>query len=423
MRDLFIEIWSSVRRNKLRTALTGFAVAWGIFMLIVLLGAGNGLINGMTSNNANYLVNSISLFAGRTSMPYDGLEAGRRIKFGNADVDFTKSQRFEDVIDEVSPSFSTYSQTLTYGTQYKTSRLYGVYPSYQQIENVEILSGRFINENDIIQRRKVIVMGKNTADELLEEKGEASSLIGKYLKFGELMFQVVGIYRSDESYMGSDLYGPFSTVQVLMGRGDEVDNILFTFHGLKSLEDNEKFEKQFRGEFNKTHRANPDDTGTMWIWNRYTTNIQMNKAMSIIRIALWIIGVLTLLSGIVGVSNIMLITVKERTHEFGIRKAIGAGPFSVLKLIITESVAITGFFGYIGMALGLAACEVLNVVLGQTKVDTGLGMNMQVFSDPSVSVGVAVGAMILLIVAGTIAGIAPAAKAAKIRPIEALREE
>ena len=235
-------------------------------------------------------------------------------------------------------------------------------------------------------------------------------------------FQVVGIIRPDERGGGSRMYIPMSTLRTLYRRGDTVDELYFSFHGLKTKEANEAFEQAYRKKLNLAHRAAPNDNNAIGIWNRFTMNMEMEGAMGIIRTALWIIGILTLLSGIVGVSNIMLISVKERTHELGIRKAIGATPGSLLRLILTESVLVTGFFGYVGMFLGVVATEYLDKISQNMVMDVGL-FQMTVFKDPTVGLGVCLGATLLLVIAGTLAGLAPARRAAHVRPIEALRAE
>ena len=208
----------------------------------------------------------------------------------------------------------------------------------------------------------------------------------------------------------------------MYNRGDDVGNIEFTFHGLQTEQNNENFEKQYKARLNKNHRAAPDDEEAVWVWNRFTQNMQMEQGMSILRTALWVIGLFTLLSGIVGVSNIMLITVKERTREFGIRKAIGAKPASILRLIIIESVIITTLFGYIGMLLGVAANQYMDATIGHEQVNTGL-FTATMFVNPTVGIGVCLEATLVMILAGTLAGLVPARKAARIRPIEALRSE
>ena len=222
--------------------------------------------------------------------------------------------------------------------------------------------------------------------------------------------------------MGTDAFIPFTTYRTIYNVGDKTGNIVFSFKGLETEQQNEAFEQRYRANLNGNHDAAPDDEEAVWIWNRFTQAMQMNTGMGMLRTALWIVGIFTLLSGIVGVSNIMLITVKERTHEFGIRKAIGATPWSILRLIIIESIIITTFFGYIGMVLGIAANEYMNATIGNMKVDSGL-FTTTMFVNPTVGLDVCINATLLMVVAGTIAGLIPARKAAHVRPIEALRAE
>ena len=285
-----------------------------------------------------------------------------------------------------------------------------------QIEKYELLHGRFINYLDMKEQRKVIVISKRIAKELDKSY---ERLLGKYVKVNNFAFKVVGIYKEDESEQTMEAFCPFTTFKTMFGQGDKVGNIIFTFHGINTLEESEAFEKRYRQKINRNHDAAPDDESALWIWNRTSDSIQMDTGISIIRTALWIIGLLTLLSGIVGISNIMLITVKERTHEFGIRKAIGAKPLSILKLIITESIIITSFFGYVGMMAGILANEWMDATIGHETMDTGL-FQATMFLNPTVGLDVCIEATIIMIVAGTIAGIIPAWKAARIRPIKAL---
>lgn len=419
MRDVFSEIWSTVKRNKLRTALTGFAVAWGIFMLIFLLGAGNGLINAQKQQSDRFLDNSMMVGSGRTSKAYNGLKEGRRITLNDKDKGVT-GHSFQAYIDDTGAELEQSGVTLTKGQNYVSGRLTGVYPNEIKINKKEIICGRFINDIDIGQSRKTLVISEDDAKELAG--GDFSRIVGEHITVDGISFRLVGIYKADKSGMTTGCFIPFTTFRTIYNKGDQVGNIVFSFHGLDTEKDNEDFEQQYRARINRNHRAAPDDEGSVWIWNRFTHNMQMNKGIGIIQTALWIIGLFTLLSGIVGVSNIMLITVKERTREFGIRKAIGAKPLSVLRLIITESVIITTFFGYIGMVLGIAANEYMNATIGQTKVNSG-AFEATMFYNPTVGIDVCIAVTAVMVVAGTLAGLIPARKAARIRPIEALRAE
>jgi putative ABC transport system permease protein len=417
--ELLNEIWQTARRNKLRTALTGFAVAWGIFMLIVLLGAGNGLINAQLQQSERFLSSSMVVFGGSTSKPYHGLKEGRNIRLSTNDI-ITTETRFTDNIDEVGAQYRTMA-TISLGQQYISTQIAGVYPNHTRIDKTEMLCGRFINEIDLREKRKVIVLGNSQAKELLGNDAY-TSLIGKYVKVGSLAFKVVGVYKENQNGQ-ANAFASYSTIKSIYGANtDDVGRIEFTFHGLPTEKANDDFEKTYRQKINMAHEAHPEDEGSIWIWNRFKQNLQMDNGLGIIRTALWIVGLLTLLSGIVGISNIMLITVKERTREFGIRKAIGAKPWSLLRLIIVESVIITTIFGYVGMFLGVLANEYMDATLGHNPVDTGL-FKANMFINPTVGLDVCFEATMVMIIAGTIAGLIPALKAARIRPIEALRAE
>ncbi len=419
MRELIKEIWSTSKRNKLRTSLTGFAVAWGIFMLIFLLGAGNGLINAQLQQSTRFLANSMRVFPGETSKAYKGLKEGRSITLNDRDI-LISNQTYGQYVDDVGGRLEQYNVNINYGDNYVASQsLVGVAPTHPKIDKTELIAGRFINEIDMKEQRKNVVLSRSQAKELCKDY---RSLVGKNVKISNLNFQVVGIYKDDESRNNTEAFIAYSTIKTIYAKGDDAGSLEFTIKNLKTQEDNEQFEKNYRASINNNHQAAPDDERTIWLWNRYMDNIQMNQGIAIMQTALWIVGLFTLLSGIVGVSNIMLITVKERTREFGVRKAIGAKPWSILKLIITESIIITSFFGYIGMVCGVAANEIMDATIGHTTVDTGL-FKAAMFVNPTVGIGTCIGATITIVIAGTIAGVIPAIKAARIRPIEALRAE
>ena len=417
--SLLSEVWSTSKRNKLRTSLTGFAVAWGIFMLIFLLGAGNGLINAQLQQSTRFLANSMRVFPGETSKAYKGLKEGRSITLNDKDI-LISNKTYGQYVDDVGGRLEQYNVNINYGDNYVASQsLVGVAPTHPKIDKTELIAGRFINEIDMKEQRKNVVLSRSQAKELCKDY---RSLVGKNVKISNLNFQVVGIYKDDESRNNTDAFIAYSTIKTIYAKGDDAGSLEFTIKNLKTKEDNEQFEKNYRASINNNHQAAPDDDRTIWLWNRYMDNIQMNQGIAIMQTALWIVGLFTLLSGIVGVSNIMLITVKERTREFGVRKAIGAKPWSILKLIITESIIITSFFGYIGMVCGVAANEIMDATIGHTTVDTGL-FKAAMFVNPTVGLGTCIGATIAIVIAGTIAGLIPAIKAARIRPIEALRAE
>ena len=412
MKDLFLEIWENVRRNKLRTALTGFAVAWGIFMIILLLGAGNGVMNAMTEANSGIDINTMTVYGGVTTSAFGGLREGRQIELDIKDLDVLRSEAFADVIDEICPEISI-SSTLVYRGEDVSCDILACTEILQQMNCLELLEGRFINENDLRQRRKVVVIEQQSAELLCGSAAKARSILGKQLKLGDVSFKVIGIIKSDASSGWRMAYVPFDTAVSVFSRGTKLDRIEFRFHGLATEEENEAFESRLRSAINLRHSAAPDDASATWIENRFVQSMQMDKGMGLIRKGLWIIGILTLVSGIVGVGNIMLITARERRLEFGIRKAIGARPWDILN---------TAIFGYVGMFLGFVACDIMDRTVG-SRTTVVLGEEITMMSDPGVGLDVALQATLLLVVAGALAGLIPAWKAAKVKPVEALKAE
>ncbi len=414
MRDLFGEIYNSIRNNKLRTALTGFAVSWGIFLLICLLGTGNGITNSLLSNSSQFVQNSIQVYGGRTSMPANGYRDGRWIQLDDGDVRLTKD--YSDKVEKVATVTNGTMGTIVMGDKTVSAYMMGVTAEYSEIQKVSLKEGRFINPLDEKDAAKVAVLSTTHLKDLGDD------VIGRWITIAGVVFRVVGVYHGDENDFQSNLYIPYSTYKGIFDPSDKISSIIMTFRGVNNIKESDEFEGGYSRSLKTRHQADPDDPSAIWIWNRFSQNVQMTQAQNILRIALWIIGILTLISGIVGVSNIMLITVKERTHEFGIRKAIGARPGSILSLIIAESVTITALFGYIGMFLGMIACEVLDKTAGANAVDIGF-TQIRMLENPTVGLDTALAATLLLVVAGTIAGLAPARKAAKVKPIEALRAE
>ena len=419
MFDIWQEIYSTIKRNKMRTLLTGFAVAWGIFMLIVLLGAGNGLIHAFEKSASERAMNSIKIFPGWTTKAYDGLKEGRNIQLDNKDLNSTATN-FTDNVISAGATVRQNNVNVSFGSEYVNLTLFGVFPDYTAVETVKSAGGRFVNDIDIRERRKTIVLHKKSA-EILFGKTKTEP-IGQFVNAGGVAFQVVGLYEDQGDKDSNEAYMPFSTLQTIYNKGDKLNNIIFTTKNMDTEVANKAFEKRYRRQLASNHRFDPSDDSAIWIWNRFTQYLQQQTATSILRTAIWVIGLFTLLSGIVGVSNIMLITVKERTREFGIRKALGAKPSSILWLIIIESVAITTMFGYIGMVAGIGATEWMNASFGTQTMDNGMG-SATVFLNPTVDISIAIQATLTLIVAGTLAGFFPARKAVSIRPIEALRAD
>lgn len=419
--DNFREIWSTVRKNKLRTFLTGFSVAWGIFMLIILLGAGNGLRNGVLYNFDNYATNSNETWTRYTTKPWCGMRENRNITFKEEDLADLKRDFPE--VSYVSASIS-HSDTITYDKEFFTGTTNGVSPDYAKIRyvNVETKNGRFINEQDIRERRKVIVLSPRMAEVLFRHQ----SLLGQYVRCGESMFQVVGVYNDDDKSNNAPAYIPFSVSQLLYNKGYGFDYMTFTTEGVVTEEQNKAFEQRFRAWMARRHQYDPTDSNAIGFWSMSAEFAMYNNLMNAITFFIWIVGIGTLMAGIVGVSNIMLITVKERTREFGIRKALGAKPASILSLVITESILVTAVFGYVGLVAGIGLTEGVNYLMeasGMAASSDGMGGTASVFRNPTVSLGIALSATCLIVVAGVVAGYFPARRAVRVTAIEAMRAE
>lgn len=415
MFDTVLEIIGTLRRNKMRTALTGFAVSWGIFILIVLLGAGNGLMNGFKKSSENTSFNMVRVQPGWTSIEYEGLKEGRAIRFYERDLAFLKDH-YPDNIEEIGGEIYGGRGIISRGQYYTNTYLQGVSPLAMRMHGVRLQEGRFLNVTDVNDHRKVAIISSAMV-EILYPNGE--NPIGTFLQFDKIMWQVVGVYKSERSTNNEPLYVPFDTYlsiypRILEDRGLQM---VMSIKNLETQEDNDIFEANIRRDLGKIHRFDKDDYDAMWIRNRMKQYLQMSQGSDILNNAIWVIGILTLLGGVVGVSNIMLITVKERTKEFGIRKALGAKPRQILSLIIFESITITTLFGYIGMFCGIALTEVASAVLEKQNE----GMDHVAFADPTVEIATALAATITLIVAGTLAGFIPAQKATKVKPVEAMR--
>lgn len=419
--DYLQEIFATLRKNKLRTTLTGLSVSWGIFILIVLLGASNGLKNGVTANFEHRAVNRINMWTGITSMPYQGLKSGRNLKFSEQEISVV-----EDKIKEsrLVTARSNRTQNISYGTEYGSYQVNGVMPSYAEMEKLvfEPGNGRFFNHLDYTQRSKVIVIDKQMAEVLFKEK----SPLGEYVKVGQLMFKVIGVNSKKEQWGGPVAYIPFSTMQVVFNTDKKFYQLSFTVEGLETTAENERFNKSLRNLMGRQLKFDPEDSQALWVNNSQSDYIETMKIFSGVNLFVTIVGILTLIAGIVGVSNIMLVSVKERTREIGIRKAIGAPPASILTSIILESIIITAIFGYIGMFLGIGVTEIMNFITEQAAnvaQSADGGPQMSVFKNPTVNIGYAIFATVLLVISGVIAGYLPARKAVKIKPIEAMRQE
>lgn len=416
--DKWQEIFATIRKNKMRTFLTGFSVAWGIFMLMILLGSGNGLSNGVSQNFMRDAVNAMWLWSGRTTIPYQGMNEGRQIRFTNADYSILKDL---EGIEHTSGRYFINGNLFSYGKEYGEYTAVTCHPDLKDVESLGIMDGRFINEVDIRQARKSVVLGKDIYDALFKGK----EAIGEYIRVNNIPFKVVGICTEGGGTRHRNAYVPVTTGQKVFNGSNRLHNFALTINA-ETLEESQAIEKRVRETLARKHKFDPADESALGSYNKLEDVIQTMKIFQAIDIFIWIIGVGTLIAGVVGVSNIMLIVVKERTKEIGIRKAIGASPASVIGLVLLESVIITTVAGYIGLVLGTGLMEGINFVVEQqyqVSAATNGGQGETLFRNPTVDLNVAMMATMLLVVAGAIAGYIPAKRAARIKPIEALRDE
>lgn len=410
MFDLANEIMATLRHNKLRTALTGFAVSWGIFLLIVLLSVSRGLVNGMESMFNERDTETVSIRGGFAEKAYKGLKENRRVRLKDADMEVLASQN-ADISFEITARVTNDSAKVTSSKDYLTGGYAGVFPAEERNSAVDMQRGRFINHNDIKQQRRVAVINEESARTLFGKEEP----IGQLVKICDLSFTVVGTYKQE---WRRDVFIPYTTARAMSGESDRVNNITVKMKNVTSIEESDKAEERFRSTLGRQHSFADDDKGALWIWNRFSDYMRTSTAMGALGTAVWIIGLLTMLSGIVGVSNIMFVSVRERTHEIGVRRAIGAKPRSILRQIILESVAITTLFGYIGIVLGMLVSQGIAMLME----GDGEG-GRQILKDPTVDISIAIQVTLVLIVAGALAGLFPAMKSLKIKPVEALRDE
>ena len=413
-RDFWSEIFMALRRNKLRTILTGFAISWGIFMLIILLSAGNGLKNGVNQNFADRINNTYTIWASSTEIPYKGHKAGRFIMLNNKDIQLLESLY---QVEEVSPVLSK-GGTLIFGERSRSVNMEGVKPIYKSIEGIKIIEGRFINENDMKNKLKVVVIDKSSNDELLRTTGEPS-MIGKTVYINGLSFTVVGVSKGMAFGEMGQSFVPYTTLMALYNV-NEFYQLTFTTKGLNTKEDNEVFKVEIKKKLAALHEFSPEDRRGVWIDSQMINSLETMRIFNTINIFIWVIGIAMLISGVVGVSNIMRITVKERTNEIGIRKALGAKPRSILLSIVMESLVITTIFGYIGMVCGVGVMELVNKAMESSGAGTNAEMGMSMFVNPTVDISIVISATLVLIISGVAAGFAPAWNSVKVKPIEAM---
>ena len=409
--DIFIRL----QQNKLRTALTGLSVSVGIFLLIVLLGAGNGLIHAFNHNNQMFSTDAISIYPGYTSKPFKGWKEDRNIKFDNIDVDNTAIVA-KNKVKSTAGKLTSSEKTASAHQHYFTTTLYGQSPEAYNIERLSLAKGRYINELDLKEQRKVVVMPDYSAEETF---GSIEAAIGDYLNIDSVAYQVVGVLESNGNKGQSRCHIPFTTYRTIFHTGFDIPEIVVQTYKPEVDESFEALRAAWCKSLGARHDFAEDDESAVWISSVAQGAKEQNLALTMLQRALWVIGLLTLMSGVVRISNIMLITVKERTKEFGIRKALGARPWAILRGVLAESVVITLFFGYIGLVAGVATTEWMNIVSGQ-QVTEFLNFRFYTFLDPTIDMSVAFSALLTLIIAGLLAGFFPARRAVKIKPITAL---
>ena len=407
--DFWREIFMALGRNKLRTFLTGFAISWGIFILIVLLAAGNGIMNGVSAEFSDQSTNTYMIFGGSTSKPFKGHGTNRFIWFDDKDIRFLETEAQH--VDKVSPYISN-SGSASYGDKSCNITINGVRPVFHSISNTDLIEGRLLNDRDEQQSEKVAVIDDALQKHLFDE---GTSPIGQFIIVNGIAYKVIGIYKGNPDSSGGSALVPFSTLKKIT-RQNYYYMLRFTVKGLETNEDNEAYTEYLRTQLARLHEFDPDDQQAVYIRSTHEEYRQVMRIFHTLELFIWIIGFAMLASGIVGVSNIMRITVKERTNEIGIRKALGAKSRSILASIVTESLIITTIFGYIGMWLGMVAAEVGGNIL--EKVQEGKQITLNIV--PSIDIRIVLMATALLIVCGVLAGFFPARNAVKIKPIEAM---
>ncbi|MDX6183548.1 ABC transporter permease [Flavobacterium sp. Fl-77] len=406
------EIFEAIAKNKLRTFLTGISVASGIFILVILLGAGKGLQNGIEKQFENDAEGIIEIWSNTTTKEYKGLNPGRIIQFRNSDYDLPV-KKFDDQIDRKSSTNITWGASVTYGKEAGSYQYRGVSPDYLSIENGTVIEGRFINDNDLKNNEKVVAIGLKVKQDLFKD-GKA---IGKEVLVNGINFKVVGVFTDPSGEREETrLYMPVTTIQRAYGAGDKINGMMFVLNKKANYDEALAQSKNFTNSVKELLKSKniiaPNDDSAIGVYNSVEDAKQFYDLNLYIRLFFWWVGICTIIAGVVGVSNIMLIIVKERTKEIGIRKALGASPVSIIGMILHESIFITTIAGFVGLLASLLLLEFV-----------GPMVQSEFFRNPEVDFSVALTTLVLLVFAGAMAGFFPAYRAAKIKPIVALRDE
>jgi len=417
--DIWQEILHTVRQNRLRSLLTAFGVFWGLFMLVIMIGAGHGLQKGAYSEFSSYATNSVFIWPRLTTKPYKGFPIGRRFNFTNEDTDVIR--RTVPGISSLAPRGRKRGRdggnNVTHGDKTATLTIYGDHPEVQNIRMLQIISGRFLNRLDLSERRKVTVIGEETV-KLLFEKEE--SPMGAYININNINFKVVGVYRlpskNDEDYEeeAKAVFLPLSTFQQVFSWGETVG--WFSITSEPQVKASVVRDEVIRVLASR-HTIAPEDERAFGSWNMEDEFQKIADLFVGIRFIVWFVGIFTLLAGIIGVSNIMLIAVRERTREIGIKRTVGATPFSVISQVLLEALLLTSIPGYVSLVCGVAVLEGVGHMIHILKIDA------QMFQDPSIDFSAALLALAVLTIAGTLAGLMPAYRAVQGKPVEALRYE
>lgn len=406
------EIFEAIAKNRMRTFLTGISVASGIFILVILLGAGKGLENGIAKQFERDAEGIIEVWSGTTTKEYKGLNPGRRIQFRDSDYNLSL-QKFGSQLEKKASSYNQWNGAVVYGKETGNYQYRGVNPDYQAIENATIVEGRFINENDLKNNEKVGVIGQKIKMDLFKGK----SPLGELISLNGIKFKIVGVFTDPSGEREETrIYLPLTTTQKTFGAGDKISNLFYTLHKKANYDEalavSTKFSKELEQLLKSKNVIAPDDTGGVGVHNSVEDAKKFYDLNLYIRLFFWWVGICTIIAGVVGVSNIMLIIVKERTKEIGIRKALGASPLSIIGMILHESIFITTIAGFVGLLSSLLLLEFV-----------GPHVQSEYFLNPQVDFGIALTTLALLVFAGALAGFFPAYHAAKIKPIVALRDE